>query len=212
MPTVIAFVSQKGGVGKSTFSRGLAREISANSNLKVKLVDLDTIQKTVSDWHAKRLEVGLAPVADVQILATIDQVLAGADSYDVVIIDAPARAPTGTREIAKHADLVVQPTGPADDDLIPAIREFNGLVKAGIPKNRLVFVLNHIATEAEELAARNMIAEAGYNVLDGSLTERPAYRTAHNFGRTVTETNYKTLNTRADALIQSLINQVNNNG
>jgi chromosome partitioning protein len=151
-------------------------------------------------------------VGDVQILATINQVLAGADGYDLVIIDAPARAPTGTRDIAKHADLVVQPSGPADDDLTPAIREFHGLVKAGIPKARLVFALNHVTTDAEEQAARNLIGEVGYHVLDGSLSERAAYRTAHNYGRSITETNFKTLNTRADALIQSLINQVTNNG
>jgi chromosome partitioning protein len=212
MPTVIAFVSQKGGVGKSTLARALAREVTANSKLKVRLTDLDTTQKTTSDWHAKRLEAGLNPVGDVQILATINQVLAGADGYDLVIIDAPARAPTGTRDIAKHADLVVQPSGPADDDLTPAIREFHGLVKAGIPKARLAFALNHVTTDAEEQAARNLIGETGYHVLDGSLSERAAYRTAHNYGRSITETNFKTLNTRADALIQSLINKVTNNG
>ena len=193
--------------GKSTLARALAREATASSELKVKLVDLDPMQKTTSDWHAKRLQAKHDPVADVQVLATIEQALANEGAYDLIIIDGPARAPAGTRYIAQRAHLIVQPTGPSDDDIAPAIREFNGLVKAGIEKKRLVFALNHIGTEAGEAAARSLLAEAGYAVLPGSLTERAADRTAQNFGRAVTETNFQTLNARPDALIQSLFRQ-----
>jgi chromosome partitioning protein len=42
-------------------------------------------------------------------------------------------------------------------------------------------------------------------VLAGCLVERPAYRKAQNGGYAVTETRYAALNSRADALIQSLI-------
>lgn len=75
-----------------------------------------------------------------------------------------------------------------------------------------MFALNHIATEAEEQDARNYLTEAGYEVLDGYLIERAAYRIAQNAGLAVTETKFKTLNTRADALIQALIDKVTNNG
>ena len=64
MATIIAFVSQKGGVGKSTLSRALARE-AANSALKTKIADLDTQQGTSIDWHRIRLNAGIKPaVAD----------------------------------------------------------------------------------------------------------------------------------------------------
>ena len=56
MTTVIAFVSQKGGVGKSTLSRALAREAAA-SGLAVKIADLDTQQSTSVDWHRQRLDI-----------------------------------------------------------------------------------------------------------------------------------------------------------
>lgn len=211
MATVIAFISQKGGVGKSTLARALARE-SSQSGLQVKLADLDPMQKTVAEWHALRLQSGFEPVGDVQILATINQALTKMDSYDLIIIDGPARAETGTLEIARKANLVVQPSGASIDDLRPAVREFNGLVKAGVSKDRLVFALNHIATEAEEHDARNYLIEAGYKVLDGCLPERAAYRIAQNAGLAITETKFKTLNTRADSLIQALIDVVANNG
>ena len=58
MTTIIAFVSQKGGVGKSTLSRALARE-ATHGGMKTKIADLDTQQATTIDWHRTRLNAGL---------------------------------------------------------------------------------------------------------------------------------------------------------
>jgi len=44
----------------------------------------------------------------------------------------------GTLEIAMVANLVVQPTGASLDDLRPAVREFHALIKAGVPKDKLI--------------------------------------------------------------------------
>ncbi len=59
MTMIIGVISQKGGVGKSTLSRALARE-AAVGGLRVKLADLDTQQGTSSDWHRRRLDAGVA--------------------------------------------------------------------------------------------------------------------------------------------------------
>jgi chromosome partitioning protein len=206
MASVIAFVSQKGGVGKSTLARALAREAAAGG-LKTKVADLDTQQGTTVDWHRTRMDAGLEPAVSVESYRTAAQALAVADGYDILILDGPARTSQATLEIAKASNLVVQPTGASLDDLRPAVREFHALVKAGIPKKRLAFALNRIGTDAEEADARSFLEEAGYAVLDGCLVERPAYRQAQNGGYAVTETRYSKLNTRADALIQSLIDR-----
>jgi chromosome partitioning protein len=92
---------------------------------------------------------------------------------------------------------VVQPTRASVDDLRPAVREFHALVQADIPTAKLVFALNRI--------------QAGYAVLDGCLLERPAYRKAQNVGHSITETSYRNLNVKADALIQALINGIEDN-
>lgn len=207
MTTVVAFVSQKGGVGKSTLSRALGRE-AAFGGLRVKIADLDTQQGTSVDWHRVRLHAGIEPAVSVEAFATASQALSIASAYDLLIIDGPARTSQATLDIARSANLVVQPTGPSLDDLRPAVREFHALVKAGIPTDRLLFALNRVGTNAEEAAARQYLEEAGYSVLAGCLVERPAYRTAQNGGRAVTETRYTALNGRADALIQSLIDKV----
>jgi len=211
MAAVVAFVSQKGGVGKSTLSRALAREAAAGG-LRVKIADLDTQQGTSVDWHRQRLHAGIEPVVSVEAFSTAAQALAVADSFDILILDGPARTSQATLEIARSASLVVQPTGASLDDLRPAVREFHALVKAGVPTSRLVFALNRIGTPAEEAESRTYLAEAGYDVLAGCLLERPAYRQAQNGGSAITETRYVALNERADTLIQSLIDRLTNNG
>jgi chromosome partitioning protein len=205
--TVIAFVSQKGGVGKSTLARGLAREVASNG-LAVKIADLDTQQGTSVEWHRRRLDEGVEPLVSVEGFKTAEQALARASAYDVLIIDAPARASEGTRKIAERASLVVQPTNPALDDLGPAVRLFHELVRAGVPTARLAFALNHVLTDAEEAAARHYLSEAGYEVLAGFLPSKTSYRDAQNHGRSVTETRYAAMNAKADALIQSLIDRI----
>ncbi len=204
MSSVIAFVSQKGGVGKSTLARALARE-GAAGGLRVKLADLDTQQGTSVDWHRARMDAGIEPAISAEAYKTAAQALAVANQFDILILDGPARTSQATLDIARASNLVVQPTGASLDDLRPAVREFHALVKAGVPRERLTFALNRIGTDAEEADARAYLAEAGYAVLAGCLVERPAYRKAQNGGYSVTETRYAALNTRADVLIQSLI-------
>lgn len=207
MAIVIALVSQKGGVGKSTLSRALAREAAANG-LNVKVADLDIQQGTTVDWHRLRLSTGITPSLSVEAFATAAQALAIADQYDLLIIDGPARTSQATLEIVRSADLVVQPTGASLDDLRPAVKEFHALSKAGIPKDKLVFALNRIGTDAEEADARQYLEESGYSVLAGCLFERTAYRNAQNTGRSITETRYAGLNERADALLQSITDRI----
>jgi chromosome partitioning protein len=207
MPAIISFISQKGGVGKSTLARALAREAAA-SGLLVKLADLDIQQSTSCDWNRVRLGAKINPVLSVQSYATAAQALAEAAAFDLLVIDGPARTTSGTLDIARASNIVVQPTGASADDLRPAVREFHGLVKAGIPKERLVFALNRIGTDAEMTESLNYIAQAGYEALKGFLSERPAYRKAQNAGFSVTETRYDSLNARADDLLQALIDKV----
>jgi chromosome partitioning protein len=207
MTTIIAFVSQKGGVGKSTLARGLARE-AAHNGLKVKIADLDTQQGTSVDWHRTRLNACIQPEVAAEAFATAKQALKIADQYDLLIIDGPARFSVGTLEIARVAHLLVQPTGASLDDLKPAVREFHGLVNEGLPKDKLVFSICRIGTPTEESETRAYLTDAGYAVLDGCMMERPAYRKAQNRGYAITETPFSSLNTQADLLIQALIDRI----
>lgn len=207
MATIIGVISQKGGVGKSTLSRALAREAAA-SGAKVKLADLDTQQGTSSDWHRRRMEAGIEPAFSVEVFKTAAQALKGAGDCDVLVIDGPARASSATLEIARQAAVVVQPTGASVDDLRPAVLTFHELIREGIPRAHLLFALCKIGTDAEEAEARAYLSQAGYDALPGSLPERPAYRQAQNLGYAVTETRYPQLNKRADTLLQAVVDRI----
>jgi len=206
MGAIIGFVSQKGGVGKSTLARGVGREAAA-SGLSVKIADLDVQQGTSVNWYRRRLEAGIEPIFSVESFKTAAQALKLAPQFDYLIIDGPARASAATLEIARAATLIVQPTGSSVDDLEPAVLTFHELVRDGISRNILVFALSRVGTDAEEIEARAYIKQAGYAVLDGSIQERPAYRQASNVGLSITETRYPQLNKRADALIQAMVDR-----
>jgi chromosome partitioning protein len=206
MGAIIGFVSQKGGVGKSTLARGIGREAAAGG-LSVKIADLDVQQGTSVNWYRRRLEAGIEPMFSVESFKTAAQALKLAPQFDYLIIDGPARASAATLEIARAATLIVQPTGSSVDDLEPAVLTFHELVRDGISRNILVFALSRVGTDAEEIEARAYIKQAGYAVLDGSIQERPAYRQASNVGLSITETRYPQLNKRADALIQAMVDR-----
>jgi chromosome partitioning protein len=206
MGAIIGFVSQKGGVGKSTLARGIGREAAAGG-LSVKIADLDVQQGTSVNWYRRRLEAGIEPIFSVESFKTAAQALKLAPQFDYLIIDGPARASAATLEIARAASLIVQPTGSSVDDLEPAVLTFHELVRDGISRDILVFALSRVGTDAEEIEARAYIKQAGYAVLDGSIQERPAYRQASNVGLSITETRYPQLNKRADKLIQAMVDR-----
>ncbi|SMX45591.1 ParA family protein [Octadecabacter ascidiaceicola] len=207
MGYIVSFIAQKGGVGKSTLARALAREASAGG-WDVKVADLDTQQGTVADWHKVRLNSGYDPVGSVEVFGTVATALKNADNHDLLVMDAAARASAVTADLAKHSHLSVIPTCASRDDLMPAIRLANELRKTGIPTNKIALALTRVTTEAEIREAREFIAEAGYTALDGCLYEKPAYRQAQNTGLAVTETRYKALNEKAEILMQSILDKI----
>lgn len=200
---IIAFVSQKGGVGKSTLSRAFACEAQKNG-LSVKLADLDTQQGTSSEWHRQRLNNGYASVGSVEIFGKVKEALKTADHYDVLILDGAPRASHAITEMANVADLLILPSGASRDDLLPTLLLANELVKKQVDRHKLHLALTRVSTESEIKDAQDYITQAGHHYLSGYLPEKPAYRQAQNEGLAITETRFKSLNERADRIIQSM--------
>lgn len=200
---IIAFISQKGGVGKSTLARALACEAQKNE-LSVKLADLDTQQGTSTEWHRVRLDNGLDSVGSVEVFGKVKKALDVSENYDLLILDGAPRASSASLEIAKEADLLILPSGASRDDLMPTILLAHELVKNDIPRDKIHIALTRVSTEAEIKDATNFIEQSGHNVLAGYLPEKPSYRQAQNEGLAVTETRYPSLNQKADAIIQSI--------
>jgi chromosome partitioning protein len=206
MPVTVAFVSQKGGTGKSTLARALAAVV-AHTGHKVRVADLDDRQQTVVEWEKLRRASGLGTIQVEPYRETAAAFASGRDG-ELVIIDAPAGVTRTTLKIAKNSDLVVQPSGGSVDDLRPAVLLFHELVQAGIPKERLVIALCRMLGEREEEQARAYVARAGFDVLPGSIPERLGYREAHNRGEAASEAKDKSLRERVDQLMDALFDRV----
>jgi chromosome partitioning protein len=201
---VIAFASQKGGVGKSTLCRALAVE-AIRAGLKTVVSDLDAAQGTVHEWAKDRAKLGLEPPVTVRLCRTAAEALDGAGDVDLLLVDGPAKADVETLALARVADLIVQPCGGGLDDLRPAIRTFNGLIDRGVPRDRLLMALVRVGSEAEASNARDYLEVAGYACASGWLPERLTYRTLHNAGQSITEAKILGLRLAAEVMVQSII-------
>lgn len=208
MTYIVGMVSQKGGVGKSTLARLMAREFRAGG-FSTKIADLDTQQQTCTNWAGRRAENGIEPEIQVQSFATIKSALEEASRFDALILDGKPNASEQTVEIAKVADLVVIPTGQTIDDLHPGVVLAHSLRKKGITPDKIAFAMfKTTGSERENAAARDYITQAGYMILDGEVSVSTAYGSASDQGKAITETSFRSLNDRASKLAQSLIDRM----
>ncbi len=207
MMATVAFVSQKGGVGKSTLARALGA-VAAHAGLRVRIADLDPDQATVVSWHKSRQKEKIGGRIDVRAYDTTSEAVADAAGIELLLLDMPGRANIATLDAARLSHLVVLPTGPSLDDLRPCVLLLHELVAAGISKSKLTVAICRTLDEAEEAAARAYIETAGYSALPGALPERSAYRRAMNMGAAVTETDNSTINARADALVEAMLKRI----
>ena len=208
MTYIIGMVSQKGGVGRSTLARMMAREFVAGG-LATKIADLDTQQQTCTHWAGRRAENGVLPELQVQSFAAVKTALEDAPRFDAMILDGKPNASEQTVEIAQASDLVVIPTGQTVDDLHPGVVLAHSLRKKGIPVEKIAFAMfKTTGSERENAAARQYLEQAGYTVLEGEVSVSTAYGSASDIGKAITETSFRSLNDRASKLAQSVIDRM----
>ena len=207
MSVVVAFVSKKGGVGKSTLARALAT-VAVRRGLLTTLADLDSEQQTTTRWHRLRERNAVLPPITVKAFDNADGAVASEQDVDLLILDAPGHAPRETLEVVSVAHLIVQPSGAGFDDLQPAVDLFYQLAAAGVAKSRLLMVLSRMLDADEEEAARAYIEVADFKFLPGSVTERARYRDAHNRGLAFIESSGEDLNAAAAVALGSILTLV----
>ena len=180
---VIAFLSQKGGSGKTTLVVHTA-VAALEAGRRVVVIDTDP-QQSATVWGNAR--VADAPVIVHVAPAELNRVLAAArvDDMDLAIIDtAPHAAPEAAR-IARAADYVLIPCRPTAFDLAAA---GNGAAIVKAAKTPAAFVLSACPFRAPEIAeTRAALADYGIPVAPPEITERRAFARAVATGRAVTE-------------------------
>jgi chromosome partitioning protein len=204
MSLTIACLSQKGGVGKSTLARLIARTYAAG-DWRVKIADFNVKQKTSVDWAAIRMSQAVAPEIAAEPFTDVSKALKLPD-FDLVVFDGRPESDTQTLRLAQEADLIVIPCGVSTDDLLPQTRFAVELKMRGIEPNKMVFVLNKTTpSPAGVKEAKHFIAAAGFQTVDAALPMQQAFINAHNVGRCVAETEYLTLNQKAEQLAQEIV-------
>ena len=171
---------------------------------------MDVQQATSYHWSQRRATSQVRPEIHTGTFTSLSTALTATEKFDLVIFDGAPHASRATREMARISDFVILPTGLAVDDLHPQVGLAHELThQHGVDPERLAFVLWRVGDSKIEIQhARAYIKAAGYRTIAGEVPERIAYRRASDAGRTVTETNYQTLNQRADTTAQSIIDAI----
>jgi chromosome partitioning protein len=182
---IIAFIAQKGGVGKTTLAVNLAVSSSPNAAL----FDLDP-QESAFIWADRRKNE--SPHVEFLTERRLPDGLKAAETqgFTLAIIDTPPAAGPQAFTAAQAADLVLIPCRPSLVDL-DAIRRTAQLIKsAGITA---YVVFNAAPPGATTLLddARAIVEATGLPIAPVVLRERSAFRAAWPLGKGVTETEPK---------------------
>jgi len=195
MPTIVAFVSQKGGVGKSTLARSLA-VVDVEVGLRVRLADLDPQRRTLVRWACAREQSRVAPAVEVTAIDSARVALSNGRDVDLLVLDLPGQLDNSFVEVAAGAQLIVQPTSPSIDDLHPALLVFDALKRVQAPPERMAFALCRVLGEREAETTRDYLRGRGYTVLRSAI-----------HGRALSETRQQSLNTAAREMMLDLLDR-----
>jgi chromosome partitioning protein len=204
---VIACLSQKGGVGKSTIARLVARTY-ASAGWSVKICDFNTRQLTAVDWVALRMDAKIEPAIDAQPMAGVKKFKN--EPYDLLVIDGAPDSDLSSLDAARVANLVIIPTGLTVDDLKPQMAFAYELMAKGIERAKILFVLNKTTdSEAAVREATALLKGQGFSVAETDLSTKTGYQIAQNVGYAVSETKFPSLNDRAEALANEIVTKMN---
>lgn len=207
---VIACLSQKGGVGKSTLARLVARTYAVHG-WTVKIADFNTRQLTSVDWCTIRAESKIEPAIVGEPYNQPSRLRR--EPFDLVVADGRPDSDQSSMEIARVADLIIIPTGLPLDDLKPQLMFANELVVKGINKDRILFVLNKTTESKVAVAeARVFLRQAiDFAVAETHVTAKTSYQRAQNQGYALSEVqglNTARLEETADLLAAEIVSHV----
>lgn len=189
MSRIVAFLNQKGGVGKTTLAVHIADALARNKQ-RVLLVDADP-QGSALDWAAARHTEPLFPVAGFPKAAIHRELAPLSAGYDVVIIDGPPRVYDVAKGAIMASDVVLIPVQPSPYDVWAAKEIMDMYHEALIykPGLRAAFVINRkIVNTALGRDVVDALSEYPIPVLQTAICQRVSFAESAAQGETVFET------------------------
>lgn len=180
---ILAIISQKGGVGKTTLATALA--VAADrAGKRAAVFDLDP-QASAAFWKDTRQAEAPAVIAIPP--SRLQHVLkAAADTgCDLAIVDAPPFAKDIAFEAAQHADFILIPTRPAVLDVMAMTKTLELVSHYGKPS---AVVLTFCPIQGREIAdTESAVMALGATIAPVRIHNRVAYSRAQQTGQTAQE-------------------------
>ena len=206
-PVTVSFVSQKGGVGKSTLAR-LTAVGAASRGLKTLLADFDLEQLTCVEWSALRMRNSVEPEIDARAFKSLKKLRKSEEGVDCIVVDTRGLADSLSQEIAEDSDVVFLPTGPSADDLRPTLALARKLAKHGAD-GRLVIVLSKVGRSENQIGkAVEQIEESGFELLGEHWPLRDGFSIDLDAGRAGREARNPYLREAAEKMEEALFMRI----
>lgn len=179
---ILALVSQKGGVGKTTLAGHLAVAAERGGET-VAMLDTDPQGSLAAWWNSRTAETPLFVRGN---LAELRQQLTELEKMgiDLVVIDTPPAITAHIQLVVECADLIVIPARPSPHDL----RAVGGTIELVEPTGKpMIFVVNG-ATQRAKITADAAIALSQHGtVAPTTVHQRVDFANSMIDGRTVGE-------------------------